>query len=211
MAPVHGVALQLGTNFFVPLLYINNGVLAGGDYPVQATVTEAPAAAPVIRSKLALSGVVTPCVKVEAGAGRYDDFACTEKAMRAAKAEYEKEPSRQQSLPDDADRLPRPPALDDGSRLVGRTGPVGEDEHGHAQRRGHARVADGLLEAQVPAGNQRRAGQQQRQHVLGADGERPRPADRRVQPQRPGGVLAQGHDRGAARRGRDQPVGWRRP
>ncbi len=42
MAPVHGVALQLGTNFFVPLLFINNRVLAGGDYPVQATVTDAP-------------------------------------------------------------------------------------------------------------------------------------------------------------------------
>ncbi len=58
MAPVRGVALQLGTNFFEPLLYINNGVLAGGDYPVQATVTEAPATAPVIKSTLVLSGVV---------------------------------------------------------------------------------------------------------------------------------------------------------
>ena len=60
MVPPHGMALQLGTNFFIPLLFINNGVLAGGDYPVQATVTEAPGEAPVIRSKLTLSGVVPP-------------------------------------------------------------------------------------------------------------------------------------------------------
>ena len=62
MAPVRGVALQLGTNFLIPLLYINNGVLAGGNYPVQATVTEAPTSAPVIRSKAALYGVLQPCI-----------------------------------------------------------------------------------------------------------------------------------------------------
>ena len=48
MVPPHGVALQLGANFFLPLLYIDNGVLAGGDYPVQATVTAAPGTAPAI-------------------------------------------------------------------------------------------------------------------------------------------------------------------
>ncbi len=58
MVPPHGVALQLGANFLLPLLYINNGVLAGGDYPVQATVTEAPTTAPVITSRLVVSGVV---------------------------------------------------------------------------------------------------------------------------------------------------------
>ncbi len=58
MVPPHGVALQLGTNFFLPLLYINNGVAAGGDYPVQATVTEAPTQAPVIKSSVVISGVV---------------------------------------------------------------------------------------------------------------------------------------------------------
>ncbi len=58
MVPPRGVALQLGGNFFVPLLYINNGVLAGGDYPAQATVTAAPATAPVIRSSTVISGVV---------------------------------------------------------------------------------------------------------------------------------------------------------
>ncbi len=58
MPPPRGVALQLGTNFFLPLLYINSGVRAGGDYPVQATVSDAPAQAPVIRSRLVISGVV---------------------------------------------------------------------------------------------------------------------------------------------------------
>ena len=48
MVPPRGVAVQLGANFVDPLLFINNGVLAGGDYPIQATVTEAPASAPVI-------------------------------------------------------------------------------------------------------------------------------------------------------------------
>jgi DNA-binding beta-propeller fold protein YncE len=57
MVPPRGVALQLGTNFFIPLLFINNGVLAGGDYPVQATVTDAPTTAPVIGSTLEIFGV----------------------------------------------------------------------------------------------------------------------------------------------------------
>jgi DNA-binding beta-propeller fold protein YncE len=61
MTPARGVALQLGSNFFAPLLYINNGVLAGGDYPVQATVTDAPTSAPVIKSKLVTYGVLFPC------------------------------------------------------------------------------------------------------------------------------------------------------
>ncbi len=71
MAPVHGVGLQLGTNFFLPLLYINSGVLAGGDYPVQVTVTEAPTSAPVIRSKAELSGVLYPCEEVPPESGKY--------------------------------------------------------------------------------------------------------------------------------------------
>ncbi len=58
MVPPRGVALQLGGTFFYPLLYINNGVLAGGDYPVQATVTAAPTTAPIIQSKTVVSGVV---------------------------------------------------------------------------------------------------------------------------------------------------------
>ena len=93
MVPPNGTALQLGTNFFLPLLFINNGVHAGGDYPVQATVTEAPGEAPVIRSKVTLNGVFTPCVKVEKGTGKYNDFQCKEKATTRGGAEFEKETS----------------------------------------------------------------------------------------------------------------------
>ncbi len=92
MVPPHGTALQLGTNFFVPLLFINNAVRAGGDYPVQATVTEAPGEAPVIKSRLTLYGVITPCVKAESGKGKYRDYSCSESA-RPGEAEYEKETS----------------------------------------------------------------------------------------------------------------------
>ncbi len=72
MVPPRGVALQIGTNFLLPLLYINNGVAAGGDYPVQATVTDAPATAPVLRSRAVLSGVVVPCLEVPTGSGGYE-------------------------------------------------------------------------------------------------------------------------------------------
>ncbi len=91
MVPTHGVALQLGTNFFKPLLYINNGVLAGGDYPVQATVTEAPPSAPVIKSKLLLFGVTAPCHQVPRGTGIYRDVRCVE-ATEPGQGEYEREP-----------------------------------------------------------------------------------------------------------------------
>ncbi len=73
MAPVRGVALQLGTNFLLPLLYINNGVVAGGNYPVQVTVTEAPTTAPVISSKAELSGVLEPCTEVPQQGGKYSE------------------------------------------------------------------------------------------------------------------------------------------
>ncbi len=92
MVPPHGTALQLGTNFFTPLLFINNGVRAGGAYPVQATVTDAPGEAPVIRSRLALSGVIAPCVKVQRGTGKYGDLECRGNAIRG-EGEFEKETS----------------------------------------------------------------------------------------------------------------------
>ncbi len=57
MVPPRGTAVQLGVHFEDPDLFINNGVLAGGDYPIQATVTNAPAAAPVLISKVTLFGV----------------------------------------------------------------------------------------------------------------------------------------------------------
>ncbi len=95
MVPPRGVALQLGTNFLIPLLYINNGVTAGGDYPVQATVTDAPGSAPVFRSRLVVSGVVTPCVRVEPGTGKYTDAACS---YRQGEGDYEKEPAGRQAF-----------------------------------------------------------------------------------------------------------------
>jgi hypothetical protein len=57
MVPPRGTALQLGVKFDDPNLFINSGVLAGGDYPVQATVTNAPASAPLFASKVTVFGV----------------------------------------------------------------------------------------------------------------------------------------------------------
>ncbi len=91
MAPVRGVALQLGTNFLLPLLYINNGVLAGGNYPLQTTVTEAPTSAPVLSSRAVLSGVLGPCVKVPLGTGKFNYTGCTELAQ-VGTGEYERAP-----------------------------------------------------------------------------------------------------------------------
>jgi DNA-binding beta-propeller fold protein YncE len=93
MVPTHGVALQLGTNFFLPLLYINNGVLSGGDYPVQATVTEAPPSAPVFKSRLMSYGVTAPCKQVPRGTGKYRDYRCMEAVESGGQGEYEMEPS----------------------------------------------------------------------------------------------------------------------
>ncbi len=56
MAPPRGVALQLGVNYIYPNLFINNGLLAGGDYPIQATIVNAPPAAPVLFSRLTIFG-----------------------------------------------------------------------------------------------------------------------------------------------------------
>jgi DNA-binding beta-propeller fold protein YncE len=56
LVPPRGVAVQLGVHFKSPDLFINNGVLAGGDYPVQATVTNAPPAAPVLVSRVTVFG-----------------------------------------------------------------------------------------------------------------------------------------------------------
>ncbi len=83
MTPVRGVALQLGTKFYVPMLYINNGVLAGGNYPVQVTVTEAPTTAPVISSKATLFGVIEPCAHLLQTGGKYKE-GCTEEELGGA-------------------------------------------------------------------------------------------------------------------------------
>jgi hypothetical protein len=97
MVPPRGVALQLGANFFVPLVFINNTLRAGGDYPVQATVTAAPGQAPVIKSRVVISGVVTPCVTVPPGGGKYREFTCSEIANKG-EGEYEKETARRKAF-----------------------------------------------------------------------------------------------------------------
>ena len=90
MVPPRGVALQLGSSFFLPVLYINNGVLAGGDYPVQATVTAAPATAPAIRGRVEISGVVGGCVHaVPQSSGKYSNGTCTK--LSPGGGEYEKQ------------------------------------------------------------------------------------------------------------------------
>jgi DNA-binding beta-propeller fold protein YncE len=93
MTPVRGVALQLGTNFYVPSLFINNGVLAGGNYPVQVTVTEAPTSAPVIGSRATLYGVLEPCEFVGGGSGKYFE-GCQEEDKQSGEFERGSEPGK---------------------------------------------------------------------------------------------------------------------
>ncbi len=93
MAPVRGVALQLGTNFFVPLLYLNNGVLPGGNYPVQVTATEAPPTAPVIKSRAVLFGVLQPCTFVGGNSGKYEE-GCQEEANQLANSKGHRKPPK---------------------------------------------------------------------------------------------------------------------
>ncbi len=56
MVPPHGVALQIGADFTAPDLFINNSVRAGGDYPIQATIGNAPPEAAVFASRLRIFG-----------------------------------------------------------------------------------------------------------------------------------------------------------
>ncbi len=91
MVAPRGVALQLGTNFFYPDLYINNGVAAGGDYPVQATVTDAPTQAPVIKSRLVISGVLANCVQVTPGSGKYSEGCQVDDLSSTSHDEFERE------------------------------------------------------------------------------------------------------------------------
>ena len=57
MVPPRGVALQLGIYYINTDLFINNGLLAGGDYPIRASIMNAPPAAPVLQSQLTIPGV----------------------------------------------------------------------------------------------------------------------------------------------------------
>lgn len=78
MVPPHGVAAQFGAHFTIPNAFINFGVQAGEDYPVQGASLNAPAYVPVITTRLSVLGVVGKCAKVAAGAtGTYTNDACT--------------------------------------------------------------------------------------------------------------------------------------
>ncbi|HEY5342331.1 MAG TPA: hypothetical protein VIJ66_01550, partial [Solirubrobacteraceae bacterium] len=58
MVAPHGVAAQIGANFVVPKSFINVGVLAGGDYPLQGTGFDLPVLEPVVSIRLTVFGVV---------------------------------------------------------------------------------------------------------------------------------------------------------
>ncbi|HWY17101.1 MAG TPA: hypothetical protein VNY27_00155 [Solirubrobacteraceae bacterium] len=58
LVPPHGVAAQLGSHFIIPNVFINVGVRAGGDYPLQAESLQAPVVEPVVATRLFVYGVV---------------------------------------------------------------------------------------------------------------------------------------------------------
>ena len=58
MVAARGVALQLGTSLAGTNVIINNGLLAGGDYPIQVTAINAPPEAPVLDTRITIAGVV---------------------------------------------------------------------------------------------------------------------------------------------------------
>ncbi len=91
MAPPYGVAAQFGIQFINPDLFLNSGLLAGGNYPIQTTESDIPPAAPVIVSHLTLYGVVPDCVYVGEGAGKYATDLCRERGS-GSRGVYEVEP-----------------------------------------------------------------------------------------------------------------------
>jgi DNA-binding beta-propeller fold protein YncE len=56
MVPPRGVAVQLGVHYELPDLFINAGLLAGGDYPIQVTVLNPPTIAPVLVVQVTVYG-----------------------------------------------------------------------------------------------------------------------------------------------------------
>ena len=95
MVPPRGDAAQFGIYYANTEIFTSASPLAGGDYPIQATVVGAPPEAPVLRTKLTLKGVLTPCVRVRAGTGRYATGACTE---TGGGGEFELEPARSKAF-----------------------------------------------------------------------------------------------------------------
>jgi hypothetical protein len=99
MLTPHGTALQLGTNYVGTDVFIDNTLLAGGDYPIQVTLEGVPAEAPVLRSRVTVSGVLTPCVRVAPGHGKYKDVFCRIEAVAiTGQGEFEREPSANKAL-----------------------------------------------------------------------------------------------------------------
>ncbi len=95
MVPPRGDAAQFGIYYANTEIFTSASPLAGGDYPIQATVVSAPPEAPVIRTKLTLKGVLTPCVRVKAGTGRYATGSCT---ATGGEREFELEPARSKAF-----------------------------------------------------------------------------------------------------------------
>ncbi len=95
MVPPHGDAAQFGIEYAGTEIFISSSPLAGGDYPIQATVVGAPPEAPVLRTQLTLKGVLTPCARVHAGSGRYASGACT---ATGGEREFELEPARSKAF-----------------------------------------------------------------------------------------------------------------
>ncbi len=58
MVPPPGVAVQLGAQFLIPDVFVNVGILAGGDYPVQSSSMGISQIEPLISTRLTVFGVV---------------------------------------------------------------------------------------------------------------------------------------------------------
>ncbi len=95
MVPPRGDAAQFGIYYVNTEIFISASPLAGGDYPIQATVVGAPPEAPALRTQLTFKGVLTPCARVKAGTGKYADSACT---VTGGEGEFEREPSRSKAF-----------------------------------------------------------------------------------------------------------------
>jgi hypothetical protein len=57
MVPPHGVAVQFGAHFIIPNVFVNAGVRAGGNYPVETTTVNAQPFSPVITIRFTVFGV----------------------------------------------------------------------------------------------------------------------------------------------------------
>jgi hypothetical protein len=95
MVAPRGDAAQFGVEYAGTEIFINSSLLAGGNYPIQATVVGAPPEAPVIRTQLTINGVLTPCVRVQPGTGKYTNSSCT---ATGGEGEFEREAARSKAF-----------------------------------------------------------------------------------------------------------------